>query len=539
MKFSVVVDAGKRLKDAIIKHRELSIIVSLLFTARLFLSNQQSYWLDEHYSVWAYGSYYANPFEMGYYFARQSVHPPLYQGTLWLYMKIFGDSEIATRTLSNIFILLATIAIYFLIKDFLPKWFALLVTAVYGGEPSSILYGDETRSYALTLAFSVIALLALRRFIQASDGNYRRRWWQFCLTIAGLMLTHYYNMFLVGAFGAYLLTEIAIFNKDKKVVKRNVAAVKSLLIGVLIYVVLWGVIFYIQFFMKKGKYAGVDKLNIFNMYDSMLVGLNLNSGSLIIIGLVYIAAAIGLVVFITQLRKRQFKFKSFESIIIQFFYLTFLPILASYAAFVAIDASRQSTRYYIYSAALLPVFMMLVFYWAIQKWVKTGKAARLRTIQVAVATAFTLFAIVPQSVAAANDTKIDWRGTISFASQWAEQNYPGGVNVVEVSFRPQPMSAYYLGKNNYQPLSLKTVQKMHDATAVPSDYSPMKLGITKDKPLLILYLVHPEGAFKNLTAGLDEYYQVVERYIDLDGHGFEVYVPKQIPVDVPVMPVTK
>ncbi|MFM6980840.1 MAG: glycosyltransferase family 39 protein, partial [Micrococcales bacterium] len=145
--FSGLKDRSIRLKNTVVKHKELSIVVSLLFAARLFLSNLQSYWLDEHYSVWAYGSYFSNPFEMGFFFAKESVHPPLYQMTLWFYMKIFGDSEIATRTLSNIFIAIAMIALYALIRDAVPKWLAVLAAAVYGAEPSGILYAIETRSY--------------------------------------------------------------------------------------------------------------------------------------------------------------------------------------------------------------------------------------------------------------------------------------------------------------------------------------------------------------------------------------------------------
>ena len=86
------------------QHRALCLIVFGSFVARLLLANSTSLWYDDLLSIVMYGTSHATLSAAIATLAEQSATPPLYHVVLFEWMRIFGDSELATRTLSNLYI---------------------------------------------------------------------------------------------------------------------------------------------------------------------------------------------------------------------------------------------------------------------------------------------------------------------------------------------------------------------------------------------------------------------------------------------------
>src|SRR5687768_2868858 len=95
------VDLARRLYGAL--RQEILIIAVLAgsFLARWLVADRNSYWLDELYSVAIYGIWNPSAGAAVEKLANTSVHPPLYQAILYVWMDLFGDSERSTSSLSN------------------------------------------------------------------------------------------------------------------------------------------------------------------------------------------------------------------------------------------------------------------------------------------------------------------------------------------------------------------------------------------------------------------------------------------------------
>ena len=80
----------------------------------MLLAGWNSYWFDEILSVARYGTDNDTIVSALKTLAQHSSHPPLYHIILFFWMKLFGDAEIATRTLSNLYVTGATLCLYIL-----------------------------------------------------------------------------------------------------------------------------------------------------------------------------------------------------------------------------------------------------------------------------------------------------------------------------------------------------------------------------------------------------------------------------------------
>ena len=144
------------------------------------------------------------------FLAENSVHPPLYQFVLYNWMHFFGDSELATRSLSNVYIVGATLFLYLLAYRVFGRRVAfgsaLLFTLMY----FPMRYGIEARSYAQTLFLACLSSWLLFLFVTRlpkpcgfKELVVNRRFVWLMLANTGLITTHYYNVFFLGAQGLF------------------------------------------------------------------------------------------------------------------------------------------------------------------------------------------------------------------------------------------------------------------------------------------------------------------------------------------------
>ena len=133
---------------------------------------------------------------------RQDGHPPLFYFMLHLWMRVFGEGDLAARTLSGV-LSVAALPLMWLVARRLGgrqlAWVSVLVLAV---APFAIRYATETRMYSLlvvlVLAGHLLVTSALRRPYPATLLG-------IAAVSGALLLTHYWSFWLVASVGVVLL----------------------------------------------------------------------------------------------------------------------------------------------------------------------------------------------------------------------------------------------------------------------------------------------------------------------------------------------
>ena len=192
-------------------HKELTIILFLTFMTRFYLADWNSYWLDELYSVYRLNFLSAGDqitFDNAIDFLRhRQTRPtslPLYEFLLFNWMQLFGQSEVATRTLSNIYVTLATLFLFlFSVKTF-NRRIAIASTLFFSFSYMAVFHSLESRYYAQMLFLSTLSSYLLYVYL----SSLRTFSWR-SLTVnkyfvllsfvnVALMLTHPFNYLFIA-----------------------------------------------------------------------------------------------------------------------------------------------------------------------------------------------------------------------------------------------------------------------------------------------------------------------------------------------------
>jgi uncharacterized membrane protein len=104
--------------------------------------------------------------------AAADVHPLLYYSLLWVWMKIFGQSILAVRSLSVVISVALLITLVSLSRTLFDKPVALLSGLLFATSPFQIHYGQEARMYGLLALFLVLATLSLQRAVKMKSHLY-------------------------------------------------------------------------------------------------------------------------------------------------------------------------------------------------------------------------------------------------------------------------------------------------------------------------------------------------------------------------------
>ena len=190
----------------------LAIVVTFALVIRGIASGY-SYWFDELFSVVHNSASLKTLWEH----RSDDVHPPEYPVLLWAWMKLWGQSEIATRSLSAIFAGLAAVTPLLLARRY-GKVFAFAASMLIVSNPLAVFYAQETRDYAMLLFGSTLTLCAFL--------DHRRKLFFAAALLTGL--THYFGTLL-----AVTLLFLHLLRHPKSV--RELAYVAA--IGVLL--ILW------------------------------------------------------------------------------------------------------------------------------------------------------------------------------------------------------------------------------------------------------------------------------------------------------------
>jgi mannosyltransferase len=194
--------AAARLEQATASRWATPTVLVVLTAISLFVRTRElgaGFWIDEGISVGiAHHHLTSIP-----HLLRQDGSPPLYYLLLGVWIRVFGDTERATHTLSLLFAL-GCIPLGQLVGtrlfDRRTGWCCATLAAF---DPFLTYYGQETRMYALVAFLSLVAVLA---YVEGVVRG-RRRWLPLLsVTLAAMVYTHNWSLFFcVGLAIATLL----------------------------------------------------------------------------------------------------------------------------------------------------------------------------------------------------------------------------------------------------------------------------------------------------------------------------------------------
>jgi mannosyltransferase len=128
--------------------------------------------------------------------------PPLYYYLLHFWMRLFGESDFATRSLSGVIGVVTLPVAWLAGKRFGGRVVAWTTLVLLSSAPFAVYYSTEARMYGLVILLTACGFLALSRALEAPrPGNLIA----VAVVTAALLYTQYWSLYLVGVVGVWLL----------------------------------------------------------------------------------------------------------------------------------------------------------------------------------------------------------------------------------------------------------------------------------------------------------------------------------------------
>jgi len=202
----------------------LVAIVILAVVLRLWGLGRQSFWYDEWLTTEATSGGLADALRHA---ANREGIPPTYFALLWGWVRVFGDGEVALRSVSALFGAATVPVAYSAARELggrrtVARSAALLVAV----NPMLVWYSQEARPYGLLALLGALSLFA---FARAWRRGRRSDYLLWGLVSAAAVAVHYFAIFLVVAEAA------ALFLLRREQARRLVlAGVPVVLVGVVL-----------------------------------------------------------------------------------------------------------------------------------------------------------------------------------------------------------------------------------------------------------------------------------------------------------------
>ena len=177
----------------------LLIILAIALFLRLYNIDKKSYGLDEEYSI----GLALLPIKHLLIHPELDTHPPFYYIFLHYWIKLFGETEKSTRSLSVVFGV-ATIFIIYRLGTFLfNREVGIISSAIMAVSPFHIRYSQETRMYSLMVMLAVISMYFFSRIMKEKTN---RPIIFYIISSILLIYTHIFGLFILIVQNIYIIT---------------------------------------------------------------------------------------------------------------------------------------------------------------------------------------------------------------------------------------------------------------------------------------------------------------------------------------------
>ena len=170
-------------------HLTILIITSLAAVLRLYHLGYKSISIDE-----SIGAFYAmDSLKRVFLLTINDVHPPLFYLTHHFWIRLFGSSEIALRSISVFFGLLSVVALYKLGVLLFDKRVGLLAAFLLAISPWHIWISQNARSNSMLLFMVILSIYSFIRMLQTEQ----KKWFVWYAIITTISLYTHYFAFMV------------------------------------------------------------------------------------------------------------------------------------------------------------------------------------------------------------------------------------------------------------------------------------------------------------------------------------------------------
>lgn len=449
------------------------LVLFLALILRLFNLNQ-SLWLDEAINVVAAKSYGLK--ELITQYSLGDYHPPLFHPFLWLWIKIFGSSEIAVRLPSVIFGCLTVWFTYLIAEEIISKRHPEFISGSFVNSPQksikmpkqvrhdelkvknipliaaffmaiapyNIYFSQEARMYALEGFLGTAAIYFFFRILK-KDSFFNWAGYTIFITLA----------IYIDYFGFFIPLVPLVFLLTKKT--KGLKLLKGWLISTFISVILW--LPWLPLFLKQFDNAQRTAINIPGW--AQVVG----SGTLKILALTFVKFSIGrihfynkvlyatgvipVVLFFIYLGTKGLKIieKNNRRLLLIWF---FLPIITSFLISLKLPIYQPFRLLY-----LLPVFYILLTFGVFsfkKNWQKVLSGSLIGIISL---TGLTFYYFNPRF------HRENWREAV------AQLEKKGDKNDLVIFVSSEPMSPWiYYQKKNLKAVGKGELQKISEVKRV-------------------------------------------------------------------------
>jgi len=184
-------------------------------------------------------------------------HPPLYYIMLHFWMEIFGDSEIATRSLSVSFGIISILLMYFLGRLLFNREVGMIASLILAISPFHIGYSQESRMYSLMAMLTLTSMLFFIRMMREKEGRFL---WYYLVSSILLIYSHIYGLFVILAQNIYVMVS------QKKYISLKKWAVLQIIL--MVAFILWTWVLVRQIIgINQGSYVNINWLPPANLSD--------------------------------------------------------------------------------------------------------------------------------------------------------------------------------------------------------------------------------------------------------------------------------
>lgn len=200
----------------------LVIIILIGGFLRFYHIEKRGLWYDELGSL----KFASKNFKSMIISIAQDRHAPLYYLIHFVWIRIFGDSELALRSHSAIFGILCILVIFNIGKELFNSKVGLISSFLLSINIIHIIFSQEAKMYSLLLSLS---LLSTYFFIMLLKEGKSRNTIFFIITTSLMLYTHNLAFFILIFQGIYLLfTKKNIVSKTKIFISQLIAALMFL-----------------------------------------------------------------------------------------------------------------------------------------------------------------------------------------------------------------------------------------------------------------------------------------------------------------------
>lgn len=162
----------------------LAVGLAIFTVITLWTITKSSIWFDEAFGAYMIHFNFADIFK----YTAADVHPPMFYWLLKLWSMMFGNTELALRSMSVFFGGIAIIFGYLLTNRLFDKKAARISLLFMVLSPMLVRYGQEMRMYALVAAIGLAATYVLTIAVESKK---RLPWVIYGILVALGMWTHY------------------------------------------------------------------------------------------------------------------------------------------------------------------------------------------------------------------------------------------------------------------------------------------------------------------------------------------------------------